>query len=71
MFKNNHKGVFMLNQNNQELFKPSKEFSRNARIKNLCEYYVIYAMKPRKILKVFGKDKHLRRSSGFRLFQEC
>ncbi|WP_434735987.1 hypothetical protein, partial [Campylobacter jejuni] len=27
----------MLNQNNQELFKPSKEFSRNARIKNLCE----------------------------------
>lgn len=29
----------MLNQNNQELFKPSKEFSRNARIKNLCEYY--------------------------------
>ena len=39
MFKNNHKGVFMLNQNNQELFKPSKEFSRNARIKNLCEYY--------------------------------
>lgn len=60
----------MLNQNNQELFKPSKEFLRNARIK-IYVNTMIYAMKPRKILKVFGKDKHLRRLSGFRLFQEC
>ncbi len=44
----------MLNQNNQELFKPSKEFSRNARIK-IYVNTMIYAMKPRKILKVLEK----------------
>ena len=27
---------------NQNLFKPSKEFSRNARIKNICEYYDLW-----------------------------
>ncbi|MCH3852815.1 hypothetical protein LZC39_12015, partial [Campylobacter jejuni] len=26
-------------QNTQGLFKPNKQLSRNARIKNLCEYY--------------------------------
>lgn len=60
----------MLNQNNQELFKPSKEFSRNARIKNLCEYYDL-CDEAKEDFEGFGKDKHLRRSSGFRLFQEC
>ncbi|GML39891.1 hypothetical protein B10255_16680 [Campylobacter jejuni] len=47
----------MLNQNNQELFKPSKEFSRNARIKNLCEYYDLCDEAKEDFIKPLYKSK--------------
>lgn len=60
----------MLNQNNQELFKPSKEFSCNARIKNLCEYYDL-CDEAKEDFEGFWKRQAFGRLSGFRLFQEC
>lgn len=54
-------------QNTQGLFKPNKQLSRNARIKNLCEYYDL-CDEVREDFEGFGKDKLLKKLIGFRLF---
>ncbi|WP_276882567.1 acetate--CoA ligase [Campylobacter cuniculorum] len=54
---------------NQNLFKPSKEFSRNARIKNICEYYDLWN-EAEENFEQFWKNKALEKITWFSPFSK-